>query len=88
MRVLGNIPAASAVKNHTRNIEIDVQKSDFVEYADKVTKDPRIKKYGRPSFSESEVKERMESHKLEQLAEKAKSEKRRLGRMNKQQILA
>lgn len=42
-----------------RNIIKDVQKED-VKYAEKLEDNPQIKRYGRPSFSEGDIREKVE----------------------------
>ncbi len=87
MRILDSVKTDIPKQNHSRNIEIDAVKEELVDYSDKVIKDPRIKKYSRPSFSESEVKEKIEAHQKEKEAKRLESLKNRAMRMDKSKVL-
>lgn len=89
MRIKGSIQADRPMINHSRNIEVDSVHEKITDYTDKVIKDPRIKKYSRPTFSESEVKDKIDAHKKEQEEKKLKElGESKAGKMNKATVLS
>lgn len=81
MKIFGNSPTFTEKKS--RNIEIDAVQKEIVDYTDKVIKDPRIKKYRRPDFSNSDVHKKLDDFRQKQLEDKQKHSLK----MDKQKIL-
>lgn len=72
----------------TRNIEKDIVREDAFNYSDKIAHDPRIKKYGKPSISETEIRQKFQEFKLkkEEEARKAAIESAKHNALKKQEM--